>query len=162
MNFSGIVINKALNNNVQFAEELLGEKLAFVKDITLQDAFQMQDQDPDDTLIDIYYGTEGSIIFAPLDYCLDGYPMPKNLMSFTFEISDDVENYQFIYFEGENLVRTKMEMAGDIIEAYGYELAVESMETSTRGIILKQIPFILGEALEQLPLTTKVKRYRLK
>ena len=158
-NISGIVINRNLEKNNEVLSKILNLNLEFDKEIDFETA---SENGKDEGIIDVYFGNNGTLIFANEDLCLgDGYSFPKtNIM--TFALSETSMAFNFAYTENGNIIRSKMEINGEIIDEKGNKLEIENDEEDISEIIWKLISEILGISFGSIEPNEKAFRFSIK
>ena len=158
-NISGIVINKNFEKNINELSKILNLNLEFDKEIDFETASENW---KDEGIIDVYFGNNGTLIFANEDLCLgNGYSFSgTNIL--TFALSETSMAFNFGYTENGNNIRSKMEVNGEIIDENGNKLEIENDEEDISEIIWKLISEILGISFESIETNEKAFRFSIK
>lgn len=157
-NISGFAINKNLSDKEALLTDILGVALEFEAAIDFETA---SENAKDDGIIDVYFGKNGTLIFAPIDMCVnDSYAYP-DVDILTFAISETASAYHFRYTQNGELVRARMEYEDQIINEEGRKLPLEIEEVEIIEVIWKQMAKLLGESFWDIEPDAKVYRYKI-
>ncbi|MDA3616233.1 hypothetical protein [Polluticaenibacter yanchengensis] len=158
-NISGIVINKNLKERKEELSKILDLNLEFDKEIDFETASENW---KDEGIIDVYFGKDGTLIFANEDLCLgDGYSYQEtNIL--TFAMSETSMAFKFGYTENGKNIRSKMEVNGETFNEEGDKLEIENDEGDISEVIFKQIETILHQKFWDIQPDEKSMRYFIK
>lgn len=158
LNKSGIVINKNLKGQREELAEILSLNLEFDKEIDFGIASENWKEEG---IIDVYFGENGTLVFADIDLCMDGYSYPgTNIL--TFAISESSMVFVFAYTENDEYIRSKTEINGEIFDDQGSELEIEAEESDLSEVILEQMNIVLGEKFWDISPDAKAVRFLVK
>src|SRR5690606_28193651 len=157
-NISGIVINKSFEDNKEELSKVLGFNIDFEKEI---DFVTASENWKEEGIIDVYFSEKGTLIFANHNLCLEGYSYPQiNIL--TFALSETSMTFSFEYSENDNIIRSKMDVNGEIIDENGEKLQVENENDDISEVIWKQIETVLGKPFLNIELEEKAFRFLIK
>jgi len=157
-NISGVVINKSFEDNKEELSKVLGFNIDFEKEI---DFVTASENWKEEGIIDVYFSEKGTLIFANYDLCLEGYSYPQiNIL--TFALSEASMTFSFEYSENDNIIRSKMDVNGEIIDENGEKLQVENENDDISEVIWKQIETVLGKPFLNIELEEKAFRFLIK
>lgn len=157
-NFSGIAVNKNLQNEIQFLEQILSKKLTYNKEIYFEEAMSYHKDDND---CDIYFTENGTLAFLsePIEYSLknfsEGYKISQfaaseTSMVFALEIS-----------ENQNTIREIQEFNGERMYDDGERIEEETDEDDGFYIVTKSIKYVIGEDFWGIEPDAKSFRYKM-
>lgn len=157
-NISGVVINKSLENNNEELSKILGLNIDFKREIDFETASENWKEEG---IVDVYFGEKGTLVFANHDLCLEGYSYPQaNIL--TFALSETSMTFSFGYSENDNIIRSKMDVNGEIIDENGEKLQVENENDDISEVIWKQIETVLGKSFWSIEPEEKAYRFLIK
>lgn len=157
-NIAGIVINKNLESSKETIESILKVNLVLERTIDFETA---SDNDKEEDIIDVYFGDNGTLIFANEDHCLnDGYTFHQTDI-LTFAVSETAMVYSFHYSENGKIIRSKMEVKGEIIDDEATNEATKNEEVDIASLIWQYINQVLGQSYFSIKPDEKVFRYTI-
>lgn len=159
LNISGIVINKNLEGNTDQLSKILNLNLEFDREIDFETASENWKEEG---FIDVYFSENGTLIFANEDLCLgEGYAYPgANIL--TFASSETSMAFNFSYTENNEIIRSKLEVNGEVIDEYGNKLITEIENEDISEVIWNQISAVLGKKFGDIQLQEKSLRFYIK
>jgi len=92
-NISGFVINRNLENRTDELSKILGLDLDFESEIDFETA---SENGKDEGVIDVYYGKNGTLVFAEAELCVSAYSYPDTDL-FTFALFETSMTFFFAY-----------------------------------------------------------------
>lgn len=158
-NISGIVINKNLESNTDQLSQILKLDLEFDREIDFETASENWKEEG---FIDVYFSENGTMIFANEDLCLgEGYAYPDaNIL--TFASSETSMAFNFSYTENNDLIRSKLEVNGEVIDEYGNKLTTENENEDISEVIWNKISVVLGKKFWDIQPEEKSLRFYIK
>lgn len=157
-NISGIVINKSFKDNKEELSKVLGFNIDFEKEIDFETA---SENNKEEGIVDVYFSEKGTVILIDSDLCLDTYSYPQiNIL--TFVLSENSMSFYFGYSENNNVIRSKMEVNGKVLNKEGNKLQIENEIDDVSEVIWKQIETVLGKPFWSIEPEEKVYRFSIK
>ncbi len=157
-NLSGIVIDKNFLSNTGALSQILNHNLVFDGETDTTGLITGEEKT---ACINVYFSGSGTLILAPQDLCLErhyGYPGCRVL---TFALSKTAMAFYFGYTENQEIVRSKMEVDGLLIEDQGDPLDTEAKAIDTSEVIWKQLAKVLGREFEAIQPEARWIRYAI-
>lgn len=158
-NISGIALNKNFENNIEDLANLLNLQLALEKEIDFEEACENWKEE---SYIDIYFSKNGTLVFANIDFCLEGY-YHNEVNILTFALSETSMTFNLVYTENDALVRSIMQVNDEIVDEEGEKLQSEiDNEGDMTETIFDQIGDVIGVHFSEIDLDEKAFRFYLK
>lgn len=140
-NLSGIVINENLQNQTNRLSEILKVNLEMEKEINFEIASSNYKEEG---IIDVYFGQNGTLIFAHEDLCTGeelGFEKTKIL---TFSTSESTMSFYLSYSVNNRTFRNVMEFENEKLTDDGEKLDFEE-DQETSELVWDFISYVLGE-----------------
>jgi len=154
-NISGIAIDKNWQHNFEELQKVFGWELLEQEEIDFETASANW---KDDHLCDVYFTAKGTLLFIPMDMCIEAWTVPT-ANSFTFALSETSTAFNFNYAEGETVTRSVMEVNDELMTDEGTPLPAETNSEDTSEMILHQIGIMIGKSFQDIDLGEKAIRY---
>lgn len=157
INVSGIAINKNIESSLGEIQEQLCCSLQEVGEIGFQAASA---GDVPDGIAYLYSGEGFSLMFLPMDMCSTAYEL-DGVDCLTFALSESSMAFFFAYAEHGQVVRSVMEVDGDVFSETGEALSLEEGQDDTSEKIWLLIHHVIGTSFFKIPLESVAKEYRI-
>ncbi len=154
-NFSGIVINKNYEGQVEELGEALGFQLNYDCPISYEEASKNWKEDG---MCDIFFSKSGTLMFLPMELCIKDYFIEQQQV-LTFAYSDNSMAFNLSYYEGTACKRKILEVSEHRITDSGDLLSEETADTDVSELIFDQIGKVLGLDFWEMDDDLKATRY---
>lgn len=156
-NIAGIVVNENYENRVEKLQVELGLNLAFVEEITVEEASRNW---KDEGIFDVCFLGNATVIFMSHADYLESYYMSHNNV-FAFAVSEVSDTYSFNYSESGVQKRFYMAMEGEVAQDEGVPLPSEKGTEHPVDIVWKTMNSMIGKPFSDTDMSAKAYRYRL-
>lgn len=154
-NISALVIDKNYSNHLSELEEILGEKLIFQKEVSVDEGCESWKEDD---YCDIYYSETGTLVF--LSMTTGGFDFhAENQVAFSFVLSETTGMYVINYVKNGELIRSYMETDEGVSENEGKPFDFEKEEDDKSELIYHLIEQTLGESFHEIDFEKTCLRY---
>lgn len=157
-NISGLIINKNYKDNLSDLESILGQKLAFKKEVTYEEGSENWKEDK---YCDIYFSEKGTLIFLSMEKGGCEY-YAKDKDTFSFVLSEMTMTFSINYVQKGTLIRTIVEAEDELLENEGSPFDFEENEEDKSELIYHLFEKTLGEDFDSIDLEVPCLRYSIK
>ena len=157
-NFSGIAVNKNLQDEIHFLERLLSRKLTYNKEIYFEEAMSYHKDNND---CDIYFTEKGTLVFLPepIEYSLNDFS--EGLKISQFVASETSMVFALELSENQSTTREIQEFNGERMYDDGEKIEGETDEDDGFYVVTKSIEYIIGEDFWEIKPDSKSFRYKM-
>lgn len=155
-NISGVVINKNLQHNLELLQQI-GLRLEHGTEINYEQASANY---KDDGICDVYFGDQGTLLFASPNHCMD-IPGIEGCNVLTWIVSEFAMAFSFRYYEGREEVRSFYELNGEMQWTEGNPLPVEEGASDGSEVIWRQVEVVMSKSFWDVEPDEKAFRYKI-
>lgn len=155
LNIAGLVIDKNYQNNLEELGEVLGEKLVFEKEVSIDEALEKWKKNH---YCDVLFSEKGTIVFFSMDFC-DSEFYIENQKALAFIRSDATSMYVIYYTKHGEFIRGIFDNNGEIIEDEGEPLEIESEEADVYELTEHLFEETIGHAFDDMDFEATCYRY---
>lgn len=154
LNISGLVIDKNYENSIVELESVIGQKLAFEKEVIFEEAIESWKED---SYCDVYFSEYGTFVLLSME--TGGFDFyANNQTAFSFVLSEMTMLFTINYTKNDKLIRSIME-SEEMNEDEGEPFEFEKNEDDKSELIYHLIEKTLGESFYDIDLEAKCYRY---
>ncbi|MDM1521422.1 hypothetical protein [Myroides odoratimimus] len=158
LQIGGIVIDKNYQSDLEGLEVILKSKLVHEEEVTFKKA-TVSDKESD--ILDICFLEDATLVLVSIGMASLVYKASKQKVM-SFVIDEEMMSFNLHYTENGFLIRTVLEVEGEVVESIGEPLEYEEVEESKIELIYHLIEDIIGEYLWDIEPQERCMRFGLK